>query len=67
VSHAEQRERGNSSIHVDALLEKFLFLFFATMKISYMKEKPGLLSERKIIISASTHTSARALAFLLES
>jgi hypothetical protein len=26
-----------------------------------------LLSERKIIISASTHTSARALAFLLES
>ncbi len=46
---------------------KNFFFFFATMKISYMKEKPGLLSERKIIISASTHTSARTLAFLLES
>jgi hypothetical protein len=60
MSHTEQRERGNSSIHVDALLENFLFLlvffFFSTMKISYMKEKPGLSTEREIIINASIHT-----------
>jgi hypothetical protein len=48
VSHAEERERekGSCSIHVDVLLEIFFLLlllvyFFATLKTSSTKEKPG--------------------------
>lgn len=42
----------------DVLLEFFsyFFLFFAIMKVSYIKRKTGLLNEREIIINASTHT-----------
>jgi len=41
-----EREKGSCSIHVDVLLEIFFFfcfwfIFFATLKTSSTKEKPG--------------------------